>query len=62
MSLDLDLVGNAMQMAVCRLQPGQTVYCEAGKFLFKTGGLTLVTRLSKPSAAGAGQQGGMLQG
>jgi uncharacterized protein (AIM24 family) len=62
MSLDLDLVGNAMQMAVCRLQPGQTVYCEAGKFLFSTGGLTPVTRLSKPSAAGAGQQGGMLQG
>jgi uncharacterized protein (TIGR00266 family) len=61
MSLDLDLVGTAMQMAVCRLQPGQTVYCEAGKFLFSTAGLTAVTRLSKPSAAGAAQ-GGMLQG
>ncbi len=62
MSLDLDLVGNAMQMAVCRLQPGQTVYCEAGKFLFSTAGLTAVTRLSKPSAAGAGGQGSMLSG
>ena len=62
MSLDLDLVGNAMQMAVCRLQPGQTVYCEAGKFLFSTAGLTAVTRLSKPSAAGQAGQGGMLSG
>ena len=62
MSLDLDLVGNAMQMAVCRLAPGQTVYCEAGKFLFSTGGLTAVTRLSKPPAAGQAAQGGMLSG
>lgn len=48
MSLDLDLVGNAMQMAVCRLQPGQEVYCEAGKFLFKTADVSTETRLTKP--------------
>jgi len=59
-SLDLDLVGNAMQMAVCRLAPGQTVYCEAGKFLFSSAQLTPVTRLGKPSRPGAG--GGMLSG
>lgn len=48
MTLDLDLVGNAMQMAVCRLQPGQEVYCEAGKFLFKTSDISTETRLTKP--------------
>jgi uncharacterized protein (AIM24 family) len=31
-TLQQEIVGNAMQMAVVTLQPGQTVYCEAGKF------------------------------
>jgi uncharacterized protein (TIGR00266 family) len=53
------LVGNAMHMAVCQLAAGQTVYCEAGKFLWKTTNVTMETRLTKPSsvpqqATGAG--------
>lgn len=54
MSLQVQIVGNAMQMAVVQLQPGQTVYCEAGKFLFKTTNIGMETRLSQPG----GQQGG----
>ncbi len=44
-----------MQMAVVHLNPGQTVYCEAGKFLFKTTNVTMETRLGGPSNDG-GQQ------
>jgi uncharacterized protein (TIGR00266 family) len=51
------LVGNAMQMVVCQLTPGQSVYCEAGKFLWKTTNVTMETRLSKPSS-GVPQQTG----
>jgi uncharacterized protein (AIM24 family) len=43
------LVGNAMQMVVCQLAPGETVFCEAGKFLWKTVNVSVETRLSKPS-------------
>ena len=43
------LVGNAMQMAVCQLGPGETLYSEAGKFLWKTVNVSMETRLSKPS-------------
>jgi uncharacterized protein (AIM24 family) len=57
-TLQQQIVGNAMQMAVCTLQPGQTVYCEAGKFLFKTSNVTMETRLGgAPRGGGAGQQG-----
>ncbi|MEU3462024.1 AIM24 family protein [Streptomyces sp. NPDC006733] len=63
MTLQLQIVGNAMQMAVCTLQPGGTVYCEAGKFLFKTSNVTMETRLSGPgggqAAGGGGAAGGM---
>ncbi len=60
MTLQQQIVGTAMQMAVCTLQPGQTVYCEAGKFLFKTSNVTMETRLSGPGgqSGGAGGQGG----
>lgn len=44
-----------MQMAVVSLSPGQTVYCEAGKFLFKTTNVTMETRLSGPSGGAGGQ-------
>jgi len=53
------VVGNAMQMVVCTLSPGQVVYCEAGKFLFSSGDVAMETKLSQPSDAGRGQQGGM---
>jgi uncharacterized protein (AIM24 family) len=55
-TLQQEIVGNAMQMAVVSLQPGQTVYCEAGKFLFKTANVTMETRLTGPSDSGGGQQ------
>ncbi|CAG6396131.1 AIM24 family protein [Streptomyces cocklensis] len=64
MTLQQEIVGNAMQMAVCTLNPGQTVYCEAGKFLFKTTNVSMETRLGGPGTRGAGgapgvgQQGG----
>ncbi len=57
------LTGNAMQMAVCQLDAGQTVYAEAGKFLWKTTNVSLETRLSKPvsgQASGARSGGGLL--
>ncbi|MFI1398085.1 AIM24 family protein [Streptomyces sp. NPDC020681] len=56
MTLQQEIVGNAMQMAVVSLQPGQTVYCEAGKFLFKTSNVTMETRLSGPGSPSAGGQ------
>ncbi|MEV6791935.1 AIM24 family protein [Streptomyces sp. NPDC051320] len=58
MTLQQEIVGNAMQMAVVSLQPGQTVYCEAGKFLFKTANVTMETRLSGPGGGGGQPQGG----
>ncbi|MFI0764724.1 AIM24 family protein [Streptomyces sp. NPDC021218] len=58
MTLRQEIVGNAMQMAVCTLQPGQTVYCEAGKFLFKTANVTMETRLSGPGGCGGQAAGG----
>ncbi|MCL2733134.1 MAG: AIM24 family protein [Actinomycetia bacterium] len=58
MTLQQQIVGNAMQMAVCTLNPGQTVYCEAGKFLFKTANVSMETRLGGPGGRnGGGQQG-----
>lgn len=65
MTLDHDLVGNAMQMAVCRLAPGQEVYCEAGKFLFKTSDVSTETRLTAPRSGGkepASRMQGFLDG
>jgi uncharacterized protein (AIM24 family) len=48
------LVGNAMQMAVCQVDEGQTIYCEAGKFLWKTPNVAVETRLTKPVGNQAG--------
>ena len=38
------IVGNAMQMVVCDLSPGEEVYCDAGKFLWKTSNMDMDTR------------------
>jgi len=48
------IVGNAMQMAVCQIESGQTIYCEAGKFLWKTTNVAVETRLTKPQGNKAG--------
>ncbi|MFJ2633550.1 AIM24 family protein [Streptomyces sp. NPDC087422] len=58
MTLQQQIVGNAMQMAVCTLSPGQTVYCEAGKFLFKTANVSMETRLGGPGSGGSGAGSG----
>src|SRR5579872_3105975 len=49
-----------MQLVMCQLEQGQTVYAEAGKFLWKTTNVSMETRLSKPStgAGGGGGSGG----
>jgi len=56
------IVGNAMQMVVCQLAEGQTVYAEAGRFLWKTTNVTLETHLAKPAASAGGGTGGGLLG
>lgn len=48
------ITGNALQTLTCQLDPGQTIYGEPGKFLWKTQNVTLETRLSAP-AGGTGQ-------
>ena len=52
MSLDVQITGTAMQMAIVQLRPGQTVYSEAGKFLFSSADVTMETKLTAPAAAG----------
>jgi uncharacterized protein (AIM24 family) len=59
MAIANKIVGNAMQMVVCQLAVGQTVYAEAGRFLWKTANVSLETHLSKP-AASQGSGGGLL--
>ncbi len=61
--LQHQVVGDAMQMVVCTLTPGQVLYAEAGKFLFRSGDVTMETKLSQPSAQGSGGGvGGLLRG
>jgi uncharacterized protein (AIM24 family) len=65
MTLDVTITGNAMQMALVSLRPGQTVYSEAGKFLFSSADVQMETRMTQPSAPGDQQQpasGGALGG
>ncbi len=47
-------VGTASQLLTCQLEPGQSVYSEPGKFLWKTTNVSLETRLSKPPTEGPG--------
>ncbi|MBW8802144.1 MAG: AIM24 family protein [Streptomyces sp.] len=58
MTIATKVLGNAMQLAVCQLEQGQTVYAEAGKFLWKTTNVGVETRINAPAAAGGGQPGG----
>jgi uncharacterized protein (AIM24 family) len=48
------LVGDAMQMVVCQLGADQSIYCEAGKFLWKTTNVSMETRLGKGAPGGDG--------
>jgi uncharacterized protein (AIM24 family) len=56
MTVQHKLVGDAMQTIICQLGPDQAVYCEAGKFLWKTANVTMETRLGRgaPAPVGAG--------
>src|SRR5438094_9327989 len=48
--------GTANQMVVCQVDPGQTVYCEAGEFLWKTGNVSIETRLTTPETEEANKE------
>ncbi|CAL9568766.1 hypothetical protein SUDANB58_04793 [Streptomyces sp. enrichment culture] len=52
MTLQHEIAGNVTQMAVVTLRPGQTVYGEADRFLFKTPDVTVETRLTGPLGGG----------
>ena len=53
--------GNANQMVVCQVDPGQTVFCEAGKFLWKTANVSIETRFSTPEQEEANKEKSGLQ-
>ena len=60
MTIQHKLVGESMQQIVCQLGADQTVFCEAGKFLWKTTNVSMETRLGKgaPGSATAGADAG----
>lgn len=60
MTVSHKVVGNAMQMVVCQVAEGQTIYAEAGKFLWKTVNVSVETRISSPGAAPATGAAGIL--
>jgi uncharacterized protein (AIM24 family) len=55
-----EIKGSASQMIVCQLDPGQTMYCEAGKFLWKTANVGLETRFTTPDQEEANKNKGLL--
>ncbi|MDQ3953970.1 MAG: AIM24 family protein [Actinomycetota bacterium] len=52
--------GTSNQMAVCQVDAGQTVYCEAGKFLWKTQNVGLETRFTTPGQEKANEGKGLM--
>jgi uncharacterized protein (AIM24 family) len=52
--------GTASQMIVCQLDVGQTMFCEAGKFLWKTANVQVETRFSTPEQGERDRDKGML--
>jgi uncharacterized protein (AIM24 family) len=52
--------GTASQMVVCQLDAGQTIFCEAGKFLWKTANVQLETRFSTKEQEDADRGKGLL--
>src|SRR5437867_13031223 len=52
--------GTTNQMVVCQIDPGQTVYCEAGKFLWKTANVGIETRFTTHDSEAANQNKGFL--
>jgi uncharacterized protein (AIM24 family) len=66
MAIAHKLQGESMQMVVCQLGPGQSVYAEAGKFLWKTANVGVQTKLGKgggeAAVGGDGGEGGSKAG
>ena len=60
MTVSHKIVGNAMQMVVCQVAEGQTLYAEAGKFLWKTVNVGVETRVSAPGTPSGGGAAGLL--
>ena len=52
--------GSASQMIVCQLDQGQTMFCEAGKFLWKTANVGIETRFTTPEQEEANKGKGLL--
>ena len=52
--------GTSSQMAVCQIDADQTVYCEAGKFLWKTANVGIETRFTTPDQEKANEGKGLL--
>jgi uncharacterized protein (AIM24 family) len=50
-TIETKLLGDARHVVVCQLGPGQCVYAEAGRFLWKTENVGVATRVSKFPAA-----------
>lgn len=59
MTISHEIAGNAMQLAICELAAGQTVYSEAGKFLWKTTNVSMETHLTKPTDDRGGGASGL---
>ena len=55
-----EIKGTVNQMVVCQVDPSQTVYCEAGKFLWKTANVGLETRFTTPQQEAASQGKGFM--
>jgi uncharacterized protein (AIM24 family) len=60
MTITTKIMGNAMQLVVCQLEQGQTLYAEAGKFLWKTVNVGVETKINAPGQGGQGAGGGLL--
>ncbi|HEY8729235.1 MAG TPA: AIM24 family protein, partial [Acidothermaceae bacterium] len=58
MTVSHKIVGNAMQMAVCQVADGQTIYADAGKFLWKTVNVAVETHIASQNQAGG--SGGLM--
>ena len=52
--------GNASQMIVCQLDQGQTMFCEAGKFLWKTANVGVETRFTTHGQEDARKEKGFM--
>lgn len=55
-----EIRGTVNQMAVCQIDPDQTIYCEAGKFLWKTANVGIETRFTTPEQQEASKDKGFL--